>query len=214
MQIMLRLKKIIFILLFFIANSAIAQIDSITFRIEHSLTSYKIRCIAQKFLTGTTDDFQISDTIGSAFTFDWGGTVEPTIDGVPIVTYQFEDSGVYTIDLSVYEDATGKTFTVSRTIPIHDIIRVPNVFSPNDDNINDLFIVQSNGVTPIELSIYSRTGVMVYRSKAQTIVWDGRTSSGLRASEGVYFYILTTDNPDIYRTGFVHLFCPECDKLD
>ncbi len=212
MQIMLRLKKIIFILLFFIANSAIAQIDTITFRIEHSLKSYKISCIAQKII-GDTSDFQISDTTGSAYTFDWGGTVDPIIDEVPIVTYQFEDSGVYTIDLSVYENATGKTFTVSKTIPIRNIIRVPNVFSPNDDNINDLFIVQSNGVTPIEMSIYSRTGVMIYRSTAQTIVWDGRTSSGLRASEGVYFYILTS--PDFKpQRGFIHLFCPDCDKLD
>ncbi|OFX24402.1 MAG: hypothetical protein A2041_03810 [Bacteroidetes bacterium GWA2_31_9b] len=213
MQIMLQLKKFIFILLFFIANSSIAQIDTITFRIEPDLASFKIKCIAQKII-GDTSDFQLSDTIGSAFTFNWNGTIEPTIDGVPIVTYEFEAAGDYVIDLSVYEDATGKTFPVSKTVNIQDIIRVPNVFSPNDDTINDLFIVQSNGVTPIEMSIYSRTGVMVYRSKAQTIVWDGRTSSGLRASEGVYFYILTTDNPDIYRTGFIHLFCPDCDKLD
>ncbi len=100
-----------------------------------------------------------------------------------------------------------QTISASRVVPVRDTIIVPNVFSPNGDTHNEQFIVRSNGITPLEISIYSRTGMMVYKTKAPIIIWDGRNSSGTEMSEGIYYYILKSDDPNIpEKTGFLHLY--------
>lgn len=204
-----RIKVFIYLALFLVTSNAIAQIDTVTFSFVPDVATYRIRCQAQKVnvVSGDTTftDFQIEDT--AAYTFDWGGTKNPNIDGIPLVTYEFDGPGVYSFTLSVYEDVSGKTFIETKSFEIRDLIRVPNVFTPNDDGINELFIVNSNGITPLEITIFSRTGTMVYQQRAPIIVWDGRNSSGSELSDGVYFYILKSDDPNIpVQKGFIHLY--------
>ena len=204
-----RLKVFIYFILFLIASSAIAQtpVDTITFRFEPDVATYRIRCHAQKVVAGDTSFFEITDTLNGAYTLDWGGDIEPIVDGLPLVTYEFLTPGIKTFSLSVLEDATGKTFTESKTFEIIDAIRVPNVFTPNNDGINDLFIIRSNGIVPLEISIFSRTGTLVYSAKSPIIVWDGRNSSGSELSGGIYFYILKSDDPAVQdQKGFFHLY--------
>ena len=211
-----RLKVFIYFTLFIIANSAFAQVDTVTFRFERDVSTFKIRCQAQKVnvVSGDTTftDFQITDTVNGAYTFDWGGDTEPVTDGLPKVIYEFLVAGTYTFNLSVYENSTGKTYTDSKSFEIRDIIRVPNVFTPGFDGVNDLFIVNSNGIIPLEILIYSRTGTLVHQSRSPIIVWDGRNSSGSFVSKGVYYYILTSDDPNIDAiTGFIHIYYDDRD---
>ncbi len=206
-----RIKVFIYFIFFLIANSAFAQVDTITFRFVPDVATYRIRCQAQKVnvVSGDTTftDFQIADTVNGAYTFDWGGTKNPNVDEIPLVTYEFDGPGVYSFTLSVYEDASGKTFIETKSFEIRDLIRVPNVFTPNGDGENDLFVVNSNGIVPLDISIYSRTGTLVYSARAPIIIWDGRNSSGSELSEGVYFYILKSDDPAVLdQNGFLHLY--------
>ena len=208
---MSRLKVFIYLTLFILANKAIAQVDSVTFRYTYDVATFRAICQAQKVNIVGTDttitDFVIADTTNGAYTFDWGGFTEPENDGLPSANFQFYAQGTYTVNLSVYEDATGRTITDSQDIIIRDEIIVPNVFTPGYDGINDLFIVRANGITPLEISIYSRTGTLVHHSKAPIIVWDGRNSSGSFVSKGVYYYILTSADPTVEtRKGFVHIY--------
>ena len=204
-----KLKVFIYFTLFLIANSAIAQIDTVTFTFVRDVATYRIRCQAQKVnvVSGDTifSDFLIADT--AAYTFDWGGETEPVVDGLPLVTYEFLTPGIKTFSLSVLEDATGKTFTETKTFDILDVIKVPNVFTPNGDGDNDLFVINSNGIVPLEITIFSRTGAMVFSTKSPIVVWDGRNTSGSELSEGVYYYILKSDDPAVLdQTGFIHMY--------
>jgi gliding motility-associated-like protein len=75
---------------------------------------------------------------------------------------------------------------------------IPNVFTPNDDSINDVWRFNvGKGNTLKVLSIYNRWGNDVTPSfyqqenlKATTVLWDGRTTSGEPTPGGVYFYML------------------------
>lgn len=81
---------------------------------------------------------------------------------------------------------------------------IPNVFSPNDDGVNDIFFIP--GICPDEkffLQIFDRWGVLLFASNQRKNGWDGRTSSGLEAKEGVYYFVITI-NEEIYK-GFLHL---------
>lgn len=210
---MARIKVFIALFIIVFSQKLIAQVDTVTFRFESDASTYKLTCIAQKVNVISGDsvftDFEITDTTNSAYTFNWTGSSNVGLiqNGLPSAKYEFSTSGVFTFNLSVYEDVSVKTYTVSKTYSIVDDIRVPNVFTPNGDGINDLFIVNANGITPLEISIFSRTGTLVYNTKSPIIVWDGKNSSGSELSEGIYFYVLKSNNSAIpVKKGFFHLY--------
>ena len=69
--------------------------------------------------------------------------------------------------------------------------RLPNVFTPNGDGINELFtpFMPYSGVTKIEMEIYNRWGKRVFRTTDPDILWDGSDeTTHLPSSDGVYYY--------------------------
>lgn len=72
-----------------------------------------------------------------------------------------------------------------------DIYKLPNVFTPDGDQINDFFIpFPYNFVEKINLKIFNRWGNKVFETEDPNINWDGKNKfSGEECSPGVYFYI-------------------------
>ncbi|WP_343858626.1 Calx-beta domain-containing protein [Fulvivirga kasyanovii] len=71
---------------------------------------------------------------------------------------------------------------------------LPTLFSPNDDQTNDRFVLRGGGdVADIELSIFDREGNMVYRSTSYTELsqsgWDG-TNEGTKQPQGAYVWVV------------------------
>lgn len=68
---------------------------------------------------------------------------------------------------------------------------MPNAFSPNGDNINDIFTVQENGCVFIDysLQVYNRWGALVHSSSDSNLGWNGNIGKKKGAS-AVYVYIL------------------------
>jgi gliding motility-associated-like protein len=88
-------------------------------------------------------------------------------------------------------------------------ITFPNIFTPNNDDVNDFYIPLSfSGVKNIDFVILNRWGNVVYESKTQEIKWDGKVD-GKEASEGVYFYKINylEENSTVQKSlhGFLHL---------
>lgn len=209
---MSRLKVIILLSTIFLTRSLCAQVDTVTFRIERDVSTFKVNCFAQKVeITGTDTtirDFNIETTpTDTNYTFTWSGDGIVLTNGLPNATYSFSASGNYTISLDVTHEPSGKVYEETKTVDIIDDIIIPNVFTPGYDGRNDLFIVKANGIIPLEISIYSRSGTLVHQSEAPIIVWDGRNSSGSFVSKGIYFYILNSADPAVKtRKGFIHVY--------
>ncbi len=84
-----------------------------------------------------------------------------------------------------------------------DIV-IPNIFTPNDDGKNDVFDVQGLcEKNTYSLRIFDRWGIEFFTSKVRKLSWDGRTTSGQLATEGIYYYIVTVDDT-VYK-GFLQL---------
>ena len=66
----------------------------------------------------------------------------------------------------------------SKTIDVVPFI--PNVFSPNGDGINDIFMPQ------IDLQVFDRSGIVLYKGNAG---WDG-TYNGRLVDPDTYFYLI------------------------
>lgn len=74
---------------------------------------------------------------------------------------------------------------------------IPNIFTPNEDGVNDFFDVPClvNGQVA-KLLVFNRWGDLVYQSDNYQNQWDGR-HQGMPLPDGTYFYILRigTENP-------------------
>ncbi|HXC03276.1 MAG TPA: gliding motility-associated C-terminal domain-containing protein, partial [Bacteroidia bacterium] len=123
----------------------------------------------------------------------------------------YSSPGTYTAVLTV-TDSNGCTSTYSEIIVINETkpwIIIPNIFTPNDDGQNDLFMVTaSSGIDLFNLKIYDRWGVAMKELNSLNSGWDGRTLAGERAVNGTYYYILeatTTDRKTISLQGFFML---------
>ena len=71
-------------------------------------------------------------------------------------------------------------------------IRYPNVFSPNDDGVNDFFKVEVEGEVKFELKIFNRWGDKVFETVDAAKMWNGKAmNDGNDCAAGVYYFVLT-----------------------
>ena len=79
----------------------------------------------------------------------------------------YKDTGCYQVRL-IATNLVGCLDTTSRLVCIEDdfAIYIPNAFSPNGDDINDVFLPKGNGISPneYELLIFDRWGLLLFKS--------------------------------------------------
>ncbi len=119
---------------------------------------------------------------GSANAYLWstGSTAASIVVSTP---------GIYWVELS--NGACSVTDTVSVNLQNCDTeIAMPNVFSPNNDGNNDLFVpIKNIGIVTAELSIYNRWGQKLAVITDLTTGWNGKHDSKV-CPAGTYFWIL------------------------
>ncbi|HVA97956.1 MAG TPA: gliding motility-associated C-terminal domain-containing protein, partial [Bacteroidia bacterium] len=73
---------------------------------------------------------------------------------------------------------------------------IPNVFSPNGDGKNDVFKVQSSGISTFDAQIFDRWGIKLYEWNNPLSGWDGKIKSGDDAPDGTYYYLINATGVD------------------
>jgi gliding motility-associated-like protein len=93
---------------------------------------------------------------------------------------------------------------------IDDVINISNVFTPNGDNINDDFLVTTGDEVPLKMNIFTRAGIMVYKTEGTVLSWNGYAASGQRRTPGIYFYTVEAQGADpnkLYsKSGFFYMY--------
>lgn len=91
-------------------------------------------------------------------------------------------------------------------------LMIPNVFTPNEDGLNDAWYFEAKNATNVHYTIYNRWGNLIKDSdlRAHTIVqWDGRTTAGESCPAGIYYFVLSyTDakGEAQKKNGYITLF--------
>ena len=146
---------------------------------------------------------------------DWGGGIDPIAlnwsngsdQDVIIVS---PDSTQY-FSLSIYDGCDQEihdSVLVWNQCPIENI----NVFTPNNDGINDFFVpVNLDDYPNPSVLVYNRWGKLVYANENYQYDWDGtHFKSGNELNDGLYYYIVDPEsNKYDYAitliNGYVHL---------
>ncbi len=113
-------------------------------------------------------------------------------DGSTNSTYLATQPGKYKVTAYIKE----YNITVSDSINISytdSCFIIPNVFTPNGDNYNDYFVIQNTLSWNIDLQVYDRWGIMVYKDVNYKNNWDGKCK-GKDLADGTYYYIIKATN--------------------
>ena len=212
--------KAIFIaslLICFATFSSIGQIDGIAIKDSTQISAFEHFFLPMKVVSGDTLNFD-ADTLN--YDFNWtidGRPISPQYknfpsnnnDTIPFFRHQFEAAGAYNVTLEIINDTSGISYFTALDISINNDINVPNVFTPDGDGKNDLFVVKSPGNPneKLKLLIYTRNGNLVHEKIAPVVYWDGKLASGNDAQQGVYYYIVVPQgNTDRAQKGFFYLY--------
>lgn len=89
--------------------------------------------------------------------------------------------------------------------------KIPNVFTPNGDSVNDnfKFLEEANINSSFTIMVFNRWGQIVFESNDLNFRWNGFNKSGEQLQDGVYYYTCKfIDNCSENNTinGFITLF--------
>jgi gliding motility-associated-like protein len=104
------------------------------------------------------------------------------------------DSVRYRVKLN-YEDFPASAYSNIIKLLYLPSLFVPNSFTPDNDDINDSFIVRSSGIKEMRIDIYDRWGNRIYSSSNPYVPWDG-AFKGMKCPEGVYIYVIVAQGYD------------------
>jgi gliding motility-associated-like protein len=143
-----------------------------------------------------------STGLGITYTWDFG---DGTSDNVFEPSHTYTDINNYIATLTV-TDAVGCEATATIRIEVigESTVIIPNVFTPNGDGSNDVFMVSGTNLESIEGQILNRWGQTMFEWNHLKGHWDGRTLSGGEAPDGTYFYIITVkgiDGKEYFKKG-------------
>ncbi len=124
----------------------------------------------------------------------------------------FPLEALYTIKLVVGNEE-GCLDSTTTDLEVNEVTTFffPTAFTPNGDNLNDVFKMEGEGVIKEDfiLEIYDRWGGLVYKGSSRDDGWNGRkfnTGDELPSGTYSYYYSLRLhDNRKFGSTGIVHL---------
>jgi gliding motility-associated-like protein len=107
----------------------------------------------------------------------------------PVHTYYIP--GEYYVTLRTVAGLCDDVFSDPEPVKVYPSeLEVPNVFTPNGDGYNDVFLVRAVSLREYHAVIFNRYGKKVHESRDPAIGWDGKSDSGT-FTPGVYFYVIT-----------------------
>lgn len=117
-------------------------------------------------------------------------------DYEPEYTYLTANKFYYPYLVSISDETCRDTFFLENGIEVAESqFEIPNVFSPNDDGINDYFVFKHQSIKEFRITIADRFGRVVYKAKVDDIyAWEGWRgtilNSDRQAPEGQYYYVI------------------------
>ena len=146
------------------------------------------------------------------YQFAWSGTDSLSCTNCPNPFVAPDTNGIFNLivtDLDNGCEIILETRLQRLTECPDDLIGIPNAFSPNEDNNNDLLKVITSIPQINTFKIFNRWGALVFETKDKLEGWDGLLDGEI-APIGVYVYLVEAPcpidpNKTIFKKGDVTL---------
>ncbi|MBX3165653.1 MAG: gliding motility-associated C-terminal domain-containing protein [Bacteroidetes bacterium] len=118
-------------------------------------------------------------------------------------THLYENAGIYPVAL-VVENRWNCADTMIKAISIKSdySFYLPNTFTPNNDNLNDVFQPKGFGIKQYHMSIYDRWGHLIFTTDDFYQGWDG-TLKGEECPNDIYVWKATVITATMEEKSFV-----------
>jgi gliding motility-associated-like protein len=140
---------------------------------------------------GFPNQINLTNFSSNANAYQWQFSETAVTDTNRNTTHTYTLSGAYTVSLvAMNNNGCSTVSTYSFYLADSSGITLPNIFTPNGDDVNDVFKPIARGISAIKVSVYTRFGNFVYGWETINGFWDGHTTSGMPCEPGTYFYVL------------------------
>jgi len=95
---------------------------------------------------------------------------------------------------------------IVNTVPLTEVY-IPNTFTPNGDNHNELFVVHGLNIKNFKMDIVDRWGALIFQTTDMYKYWDGKYNGKL-IPQGIYMYsieILGNDMKEFNKIGTIQV---------
>jgi len=149
----------------------------------------------ETFIINLTNNSQGADVF--YWDYDDGNQEISSISDMP--THSYNQHGQYEIMLVAENSLLSQNCndTTFETIDVQGF-DVFNVFSPNDDGVNDIFDFDGWSLSSMYVEIYNRWGEKIYHWDSPNGSWNGKTYNDDDAPDGVYYFYLKANGEDGY----------------
>jgi gliding motility-associated-like protein len=182
-------------------NDCLANIVGSAQVIVHPLPIANLTPIESFIYEGETIELEVGDYA----MYHWYNAEGLDLD--TLSTLIVSDSGTYYVwvkDVNGCEDVSDGV--IVHTQP-HTNLFIPNAFSPNSDDHNELFVIKGVNIKIFNIQIFNRWGELMFMSESFDKSWDG-TFDNKKVQEGTYYYnvkVLGDDNITLELSGTVNI---------
>ncbi|MEJ5268080.1 MAG: gliding motility-associated C-terminal domain-containing protein [Bacteroidales bacterium] len=131
------------------------------------------------------------------YTFIWNngyspvGNIESLVQGYYLITVVDANECEYVLNPITLTDVD------------EECLKIPNAFTPNEDGVNDTWIIENIHLYPnAYIHVYNRWGQIIFEAKGSDDPWDGKFN-GRYVPVGTYLYIIELFNGTKPKTGTV-----------
>ncbi len=166
-------------------------LSSTTTKLLSVTRSAKASFNASLTATGYPNQLSLTDYSSNSIKSYWTYSESAAKDSASYIVRDYPQSGSYTVTLlAIGRNGCNNSASYAFRISDSSGVTLPNIFSPNDDGVNDVYKPITRGISSLKASVFNRYGALISSWDRVNGTWDGYTTSGLECSPGTYMIVV------------------------
>ena len=111
----------------------------------------------------------------------------------------YKNAGRYDISFAVTNECGTTIITKNIEVITKLPLSIPNAFTPNNDGINDTWVITGLNSNQTLVRVFNRYGSLIFENRGYSKPWDG-SYEGKKLPAGVYYYVINLpDNKQVLK---------------